>query len=188
MSRHGRHKQAGGRAGSSLTSSRPGRAAGARRGQDASAAVARDLDLTESALRRLGRARPRRSHEGQDRPDDGGARGAGAAAQRKSRAADGARNPKKSRGLLREAPAVKFAWIAAEKAIVPRQRAVPRARRVAERLLRLASAARIGARAAGSPAEGAGARVVRREQAAATAARGSTRISSSRRSASAGSA
>ena len=65
--------------------------------------VARDLDLTESALREWVEARARRSHPGQDRPDDRGARGAGAAAQGESRAADGARHPKKSRGLLREA-------------------------------------------------------------------------------------
>src|SRR4051812_45702881 len=51
-----------------------------------------------------------------DRPHAGGAGGARAAPQRESRAADGARHPKKSRGLLREAPGVRFAWIAAERA------------------------------------------------------------------------
>ena len=68
-------------------------------------AAARDLDLTESALRDwVEQARADRT-QGQDGPDDGGARGAGAAAERNPRAADGARHPKKSRGLLREAPA-----------------------------------------------------------------------------------
>ena len=68
-------------------------------------AVARDLDLTESALRQwVERARADRT-QGKTGPDDRRARGARAAAQRESRAADGARNPKKSRGLLREAPA-----------------------------------------------------------------------------------
>jgi len=54
-------------------------------------------------------ARPHRSHHRR-------ARGARPAPQRESRAADGARHPKKSRGLLREAPGVRFAWISAEKA------------------------------------------------------------------------
>ena len=47
------------------------------------------------------------------------AHGASAAAQGESRATDGARHPKKSRGLLRQAPGVTFAWIAAEKAEFP---------------------------------------------------------------------
>ena len=118
------------RAGSSMTTSRPRRSGWCSTRARACRSVARDLDLTESALRDLGRAGPapiaRRARTG---PDDGGARGTGAAAQRESRAADGARNPKKSRGLLREAPAVKFAWIAAEKAGFRVSDVVSRARR-----------------------------------------------------------
>ena len=89
-------------------------------------AAARDLDLTESALRELGRARPRRSRQGQDwRPDDGRARGARRACGRKKRELRMERDdPKKGRGLLREGPAVKFAWIQAEKAHYPVQQAV----------------------------------------------------------------
>ena len=64
----------------------------------------------------LGRAGAGGSHQGQDGPDDRRARGAGAAAQRESRAPGGARHPKKSRGLLREAEPMRFAFIAAEKA------------------------------------------------------------------------
>ena len=79
-------------------------------------AAARDLDLTETALREWVRRAQADRTQGPDRADDGGARGARAAAQRESRAADGARHPKKSRGLLREAPSVRFAWIAAERA------------------------------------------------------------------------
>ena len=79
-------------------------------------AAARDLDLTETALREWVRARPGRPDARPHRADDRRARGARPAAQRESRAADGARHPKKSRGLLREAPGVRFAWIAAEKA------------------------------------------------------------------------
>ena len=67
----------------------------------------------------LGRSRPRRSDEGTDGPDNGGTRGAPPPPQGESGAADRAGDSKKSRGLLREAPSVKFAWIAAEKADFP---------------------------------------------------------------------
>ena len=53
------------------------------------------------------------------RADDRGARGARPAAAREADAADGARHPKKSDGLLREGERVKFAFIAAEKAAFP---------------------------------------------------------------------
>src|ERR1035437_8005397 len=89
-------------------------------------AVARELDLTPSSLanwvrhaqadrtkgrtgltteeraafagREWGPTRVCRSDEGADGADDRGARRAGGPAQRKPRAADGARHPKKSRG------------------------------------------------------------------------------------------
>ena len=47
-------------------------------------AVARDLDLTETALREWVKQRAGGSHEGPHGPDDGRARGAGAAPQRES--------------------------------------------------------------------------------------------------------
>ena len=78
-------------------------------------AAARDLDLTETAAR-VGQAGTRRSVARSHRAHDGRARGVGAVAERESGVADGARRPNKSRGLLREAPSVKFAWIAAERA------------------------------------------------------------------------
>src|SRR5262245_16116714 len=64
----------------------------------------------------MGPASAGRSYARPDRPHHRGARGARPAPQREPGAADGACHPKKSRGLLREAPGVKFAWIAAEKA------------------------------------------------------------------------
>src|SRR5687767_6473332 len=64
----------------------------------------------------MGEARPRRSYQGQDRPDDRRARGADAAPPREPNPPGRARHPKKSGGLLREAPAMRFAFIAAEKA------------------------------------------------------------------------
>src|SRR5918999_770231 len=64
----------------------------------------------------MGRARSRRSHGWEDWPDDSGARGAQSAAQAGADPGGRARNPKKSRGLLREAPAMRFTFIAAEKA------------------------------------------------------------------------
>ena len=94
-------------------------------------AAARDLDLTETALREWVKRASADRTQGPHRPDDRRARGAGAAAQRESRAADGARHPKKSRGLLREAPAVRFAWIAAEKAELHGRRVLSGAARVA---------------------------------------------------------
>src|SRR5262245_19648026 len=64
----------------------------------------------------MGETGARRSHARSHGPHDRRARGARPTAEGESRVADGARHPKKSRGLLREAPAVRFAWIAAEKA------------------------------------------------------------------------
>src|SRR5262249_35038419 len=71
--------------------------------------VARDLDLTETAL-------PRRSHPGQDRPDDGRARGARSPPEREPDLAGRAGDLKNSGSLLRERAAVKFRFIATEKA------------------------------------------------------------------------
>src|SRR5207245_5373284 len=51
--------------------------------------------------------------------DDRGAGGTRATAAREPDAADGARHPKKSDGLLREGECVRFAFIAAEKAAFP---------------------------------------------------------------------
>src|SRR5205814_9488627 len=65
----------------------------------------------------LGPARAGGSDEGPHGPDHRGAGRARPAPERESRAPDRTRNPKKTRGLLREAPAVRFAWIAAEKAV-----------------------------------------------------------------------
>src|SRR3954463_5730294 len=65
----------------------------------------------------MGGARSSGSRQGQTRrAHHRGARGTRAPAEGSAGASDRARNLKKSRGLLREAPAVKFAWIAAEKA------------------------------------------------------------------------
>lgn len=64
----------------------------------------------------MGAPRAGRSHARPPRSHHRRARGARPAPHRESRAADGARHPKKSRGLLREAPGVRVAWIAAEKA------------------------------------------------------------------------
>ena len=101
--------------------------------------------------------------QGQERADEGGARGAGAAAQGESHPRRGARHPKKSHGLLREAEPVRFRFIAAEKARHTVTILCRCLQRHAERVLRLAPAPGIDARAGRSPAEGAGARVVRRE-------------------------
>ena len=110
-------------------------------------AVARELDLTASALEPLGPTGPSRADEGQERADEGRARGADAAPEGESRAAHRARPPKKSLGLLRQAPAVAFAAIDAEKAHYPVHDALSDARRVAEWVLCLAHTARIvGAR------------------------------------------
>ena len=111
MSTHGRHARPRRRAGgSSLTSSRRGRSGWSSTRARRSARSARDLDLTRVGAARVGASSARADRtQGQDRADDRRARGAGAAAERESRAADGARHPKKSRGLLREAPAVRFA-------------------------------------------------------------------------------
>ena len=80
--------------------------------------VAKELDLTETALRGWVKRGVRR-RAGARRVDDGGARGARAAPQAREATADGARHPKKSGGLLREGEHVKFAFIEAEKARYP---------------------------------------------------------------------
>jgi hypothetical protein len=103
--------KAGAGAGSSMTTSRPRPSGWCSTRARASRRRPRPRSDRERAPR-VGQAGAGRSHPGADGPDDGRARGVGAAAQGGPRAADGARNLKKSRGLLREAPAVKFAWIA----------------------------------------------------------------------------
>ena len=104
-----------------------------------------------------------RSQQGQDWADDGGARGAGAAPQREPRAADGARHPKKSRGLLREGERVRFAFIDAEKADYPITR-LCRALSVSRAgLLRLARTARVEANWRRPAADGPGPRSARGE-------------------------
>ena len=81
--------------------------------------VARDLDLTESALRnwvdhaRADRTKGRTGLTTEEREELRRLR----KENRELRTERG--DPKKSRGLLREAPSVKFAWIAAEKAYFP---------------------------------------------------------------------
>ena len=164
-------RAAGEPAGSSLTSSRTGAVRLVLDEGKTVGAVARELDLTASALGLWVRARARRADEGQERADEGRARGADAAAQRESRAADGARHPKKSRGLLREGPAVAFAWIDAERASIPGAHALSDVRRVAERVLRLAHATGVDTGAGRPAAEGPGARVVHRRPRRTTAAR-----------------
>ena len=110
-----REHKAGDPAGSSMTTSRPRPPPGPRRGQDRRRRRPRPRPHGVRVAP-VGRAGPRRSHRRPDGADHGRAGGARPAAQRESRAADGARHPKKSRGLLREAPGVRFAWIATEKA------------------------------------------------------------------------
>ncbi len=79
-------------------------------------AAARDLDLTESSLRkwveqvRADRTKGKTGLTTAEREE------LAAAAQRESRAARGAGHPKKSDGLLREAKPVRFRFVAAEKA------------------------------------------------------------------------
>ena len=79
-------------------------------------AVARELDLTESALRPWVERGARRPQRGPYRSDDRRAGGAGSAAQGESHPRRGARHLKKSDGLLREAEPVRFRFIAVEKA------------------------------------------------------------------------
>src|SRR3954451_5523697 len=64
----------------------------------------------------MGQARPRGPDAGAHRPHVGGARGADPATQGSARARGGARDLKKSGGLLREAEPVRFRFIAVEKA------------------------------------------------------------------------
>ena len=175
------------RAGSSMTTSKPRPSGWCSTRARASARRPRSRSDRIGAAP-LGRARPGRSHAGQDRADDGRARGARPAPQRESRAADGARNPKKSRGLLREAPAVKFAWIAAEKAQFPSASCVGALARHAERLLRLVRDGR--SRPTRSGTGGSRSWSARRSTRAstATAARAFTRTWSSRTNRSAASA
>ena len=80
-------------------------------------AAARDLDLSDrDGAARVGKTSPRRPDAGSHRAHHGRARGVGEAAERESHPPGGARHPKKSRGLLREAEPVTFRFIAAERA------------------------------------------------------------------------
>ena len=81
-------------------------------------AVARELDLTETAVRDWVRQAEVDAGRGR-RADDGGAGGAGPAAARSADVADGARHPKKSDGLLRQGELVRFEFIQAKKADFP---------------------------------------------------------------------
>lgn len=78
--------------------------------------VARDLDLTRVGAAVVGGPGTRRSHTRQDRIDHRGARGAGTTAQGKPHAEDGEGHSKKSGGVLRQGPDVRFDWIRAEDA------------------------------------------------------------------------
>src|SRR5215470_12021490 len=82
--------------------------------------VALELDLTETALRSWVRQADIDAGRGAPgRADDRGARGTRPPAAREPDAADVARHPKKIDGLLREREPVRFAFIAAEKAMFP---------------------------------------------------------------------
>ena len=78
--------------------------------------VARELDLTESALRHWVERERGGPDQRPDRPDDRGTRGVAAPAQGSPDAAYRAGDPKKNRGLLRQGARVAFAFIQAEKA------------------------------------------------------------------------
>ena len=119
MARMGSSGSGDGYGGSSLTSSWPARSGWCWMKGKTIGAVARELDLTPSSLGELGATRTGRSDERPDGADDRGARRIGQPAERQSRVAHGARHPKKSRGLFRQAPGVVFAWIDAEKAEFP---------------------------------------------------------------------
>ena len=109
-----------GSVGRSRGSSRPRRSGWWSREGGRSPEVARDLDLTESALRHVGAPGGGRCGTRQaGRADHGGARGAGATAARGEDPAPRAGDPEKSGGLLREGERVKFAFIHAEKAKLP---------------------------------------------------------------------
>ncbi len=111
--------------------------------------VARDLDLTESALRNwVEQARADRT-QGQDGRLTTAEREELARLRKENRAAaDGARHPKKSGGLLREGERVRFAFVDAEKAEFPVATLCQCSAGLAQRLLRVARAARVGARPA----------------------------------------
>ena len=164
---HGGHEGEDERDAASLRSSRRAPCGWSSMRARRSPRAARDLGLTESSLRNwVEHARADRT-QGQDGPDDGGARGAGAAPERELRIAPGgARHPEKSGGLLREAEPMRFTFIAAKKAEHTVTHSLSLSARDAQRLLRLAASSGIDACPGRSPAEGAGAGVVRREQAA----------------------
>ena len=142
-------------------------------------AVARDLDLTETALREwVKRARADRT-QGQDRPDDRRARGARTPAEGESGAPAGARDLKKSRGLLRERASERFALIHARKAIFP---IATLCRRSASRRAGTTPGADVRSRRTPSAISGCACSCARRSTRAssATAARGFTTICASR--------
>ena len=115
----------------------------------------------------IGSSRPGRiARTGKTGLDDGRARGARAAPERESHPAGGAGDPKKGGSLLREGAAVRFRFIAAEKAHHSLSMLVSVYAGDAQRVLCLAPAAGVGPCAAGSAAEGPGAGLVRRQQTA----------------------
>ena len=129
-------------------------------------AVARDLDLTETALREwVKRARADRT---KGRTGLTTAEREELARLRKENRAAAARagDPKKRRGLLREASQRHVRADSREEGDLSGRDDVPGAGRLGERLLRVVPAPGVGARAARSAAARLGARVVRREQAA----------------------
>ena len=116
----------------------------------ASSAVARELDLVGVGAGPVGQAGAGGSHEGPHRPDDGRARGAGAAPQGAADRRRRARHPKKSNGVFREAEPMRFAFIAAKKAEHTRHHPLPLYARDPQWVLRVGPTRAVGARAARS--------------------------------------
>ena len=111
--------------------------------------LAREFEPSAQAIRnwvQAGRARRRTSH---GRPDDRRARGAGAPAARECAAAGRARDPDKSRGLVRAGDREEseriFEFVSAHQADVLDPRDVPSAGRLRQRVLRVAAADDLGA-------------------------------------------
>ena len=168
-------KDRGGSGGSSRTSTRPRRCGWSR-------AAARASDRWRwswaSARRRLRRWVEQAEVEAGRGPKAGAeaqrTRGTGGATAREPAAADGARNPKKSDGLLRQGERVRFALIATEKAKFPGGADVPGAAGFARRILRLAQRPTAPRARPGPEADPGGGCDSRARAAAAMAARGCT--------------